>query len=40
MYYVYYRTTKGKGYKSFATRAAQHNFIRRAPMSWAITSYN
>lgn len=40
MYYVYYRTTRGKGYREFATRAAQCKFITTAPMTWAITSYN
>jgi hypothetical protein len=39
-FHVYYRHTRGKGYKEFATRAAQLSFIRKAPLSWAITSYN
>lgn len=39
-YCVYYRHTRGKGYREFSTREAQAKFIRNAPLSWVITSYN
>lgn len=40
MFVVYYRTTRGKSSRRFATRAAQVKFIVNAPMTWVITSYN
>jgi len=40
MFYVYYRHSKGKGYKEFKTRDAQRNFICRAPMTYVITAFN
>lgn len=39
-YYVYYRTSRSKGFREFKTREAQRNFITRAPLTWAITAYN
>lgn len=39
-YHVYYRHSRGKGFKAFKTRDQQVRFIINAPHTFAITSYN
>lgn len=40
MHYVYYRHSRGKGYREFTTKAAQLKFIRTAPLHYVITNYS